>query len=572
MFSEHLTFYNVVTKSNKTFKRSKFRNIFTDFFVRVRFTCYKRDVHSGIQFARAVVDVNNCGRNILNIYVPGEMFTDKVLESVTFKSNWKKERSLTSSGCQTSELFFEEKASQSVKRRDAKVQTEDEGDKFFGLAEDKSGGLGEFLRQVEPFMSKVLEKNWKSRAFDDYTVATEEDSSSVTCAHRLTNTELNSEFQITSLSWNSTGAVIAAAYGRYDHEDWCTHKSSLCTWNLDKRNMNENKPDTTLELSCCLMCVAFHPANPAIIAGGNYNGVVILWDLSREDDMLLTTSGLGDDSHREPVSKLVWIPDPTSSKKNRYALMSVSADGKMLLWRIDRKTKQLELHDGFILMNQSLPKQLRKSRNMRGDKEVGVTCISYNCDDKETFLVGSEPGAVFKCSMHAHGEPAGSHVISSVPLKSPVTFTYLHHHGPVYSAEFSPFHRNAFITSAMDQTIRLYSMLQVQPILTIEPGEGFIYSTKWSPVRPTLMAATTETGYLLLYDLRQNQPVPVQKLEASTNKAPTFTCQFNPKQTNLIATGDGAGYIQIFRLSDELKTSAPKELERISALVDIAVE
>ena len=53
------------------------------------------------------------------------------------------------------------------------------------------------------------------------------------------------------------------------------------------------------------------------------------------------------------------------------------------------------------------------------------------------------------------------HIISSIQLRSPVTFTYLHHHGPVYSAEFSPFHRNAFLTSAMDQTIRVYSMLQV---------------------------------------------------------------------------------------------------------------
>lgn len=52
-------------------------------------------------------------------------------------------------------------------------------------------------------------------------------------------------------------------------------------------------------------------------------------------------------------------------------------------------------------------------------------------------------------------------VISSIQLKSPVTFTYAHHYGPVYSAEFSPFHRNAFLTSSMDQTLRLYSMLQV---------------------------------------------------------------------------------------------------------------
>lgn len=59
-------------------------------------------------------------------------------------------------------------------------------------------------------------------------------------------------------------------------------------------------------------------------------------------------------------------------------------------------------------MNMNLPTQLRKSRTMRGDKEVGVTCISYNTENKDSFIIGSEPGAVFKCSMSANGEqPAG---------------------------------------------------------------------------------------------------------------------------------------------------------------------
>ncbi|XP_048745989.1 cytoplasmic dynein 2 intermediate chain 2-like isoform X1 [Ostrea edulis] len=511
------------------------------------------------------------------------MFADFSLESVTFKSNWKKERSLASSGCQTTDLVLEEVGCQSVKYKNAKTQTEDDSDKFAGFAQDRSGRLVEFLQQVEPIVRKQLEMNIKSHAFDDYEVTWDEGSSTMSAVHKLTNAAHEGQFQITSLSWNSTGAVIAASYGRFDHDDWCTHKTSLCTWNLERRNLNENKPDTTLEVSSCLMCTTFHPTNPALIAGGTYNGVVIVWDLSREDDMVLTSSGLGDDSHREPVSKVTWVPDTSSAKKNKYLLVSVSSDGKMLVWKMDRKTKQIELHDGFILMNMNLPRQLGKARNMRRDKEVGVTCISYNAENKDSFVIGSEPGAVFKCSMSAQGELAGNgsetyritdgNVISSVQLKSPVTFTYAHHYGPVYSAEFSPFHRNAFLTCSMDQTLRLYSMLQKQPIMTIEPGEGVIYSVKWSFSRPSLFAATTDTGLLLLYDLNQTQPVPVYKLEAGgqtgNTKASILTCQFNPHQHNLIATGDSAGCIQVFRISDSLKTSSSRDLEVLSDLVDI---
>lgn len=61
-------------------------------------------------------------------------------------------------------------------------------------------------------------------------------------------------------------------YGRFDHEDWCTHKAAIGTWNLDRRSIKEDKPDTVIDSPCCIMCVEFHPVNPAWLAGGNFNG------------------------------------------------------------------------------------------------------------------------------------------------------------------------------------------------------------------------------------------------------------------------------------------------------------
>ncbi|KAJ8317071.1 hypothetical protein KUTeg_004975 [Tegillarca granosa] len=424
-----------------------------------------------------------------------KMFTDETLEGVNFPSTWKKERSVSECGTQTRDLETDEVGVQSVKHREAEVQTDEEGGGKLRLAQDTTGRLGEWLRNIEPLIMKELERNLSSHAFDGY---------------------------------------------RYDHEDWCTHKTALCTWNLERRNLNENKPDTTIDLSSCLMCIAFHPDNPAQIAGGNFNGDVMLWDLSREDDLLLATSGIGDDGHREPVSKIYWVPD-TSSKRKKFLLVSVCSDGKILIWKLDKKKHILQVVDGFVLMAQSLPRHL-KSKNMRSDKEVGVTCISYNCEDKDVFVVGSEPGAVFKCSMHAQGEPAGGHIVSSVPLRSPVTFPYTSHHGPA------------------------------QPVLTIEPGEGYVFSVKWSPVRPSLFAAATESGNVLFYDLKNNQSVPLKKLEANDKKIPVYTCQFNPSQFQLLATGDGEGYISIYRLSDDLKTSTSKETDVLSGLVNISTD
>ena len=58
--------------------------------------------------------------------------------------------------------------------------------------------------------------------------------------------------------------------------------------------------------------------------------------------------------------------------------------------------------------------------------------------------------------------PFSGHVISSIPLRSPVTFAFNAHFGPVYSVDSSPYHRNLFITCSSDNTARVYSMLQVR--------------------------------------------------------------------------------------------------------------
>jgi len=41
----------------------------------------------------------------------------------------------------------------------------------------------------------------------------------------------------------------------------------------------------------------------------------MVWDLSRDNDLLLASSGIGNDSHRDPVSKMHWVADAESHGK-----------------------------------------------------------------------------------------------------------------------------------------------------------------------------------------------------------------------------------------------------------------
>lgn len=502
--------------------------------------------------------------------VVAEMFTNESLEPVEFKSSWKKERLMSEATSQTGNLKTEEVGCQSLNRQDEGIQTEDDREQRSAKAHIDESHLLKSLLSVEPMITQCLIQNMKSRAFEDYEREMVEEATSVTCVHTLSHTELSGGLQITGLSWNATGSTLAASFGRFDHENWCTHMAAVGTWNLDRRTVREDRPDTIVDSACCVICLEFHPENPAWLVGGNFNGEVIVWDLSQEDDLVMASSGIGDDAHREPVTRVRWIRDSTTKKK-RYNVISVGGDGKILVWKVDPKKGKLRLQDGFVVMAQSLPLSM-KVRGVRADKEIGVTSLAFSHEDPDTFLVGSESGCIFRCSMNAKGSPAGSHVLSSVPLRSPVTFTFNPHHGPVLSVDCSRFHRHAFISSGQDQCIRVYNLLQAQPVFVMEPGKGYLFSASFSPVCPTVFAAASESGHLLLYDISSGNFVPAHTVEASPTKQPVYCLQFNPKQTQLIATGDGAGTVRIFKLSKDLVQSSGNKLDLLENLISTGTE
>ena len=50
--------------------------------------------------------------------------------------------------------------------------------------------------------------------------------------------------EVSTLSWNASGVVIAAGYAKASHEATCSHKSSVCLWGIFKRNFKPTKPET----------------------------------------------------------------------------------------------------------------------------------------------------------------------------------------------------------------------------------------------------------------------------------------------------------------------------------------
>ena len=107
-----------------------------------------------------------------------------------------------------------------------------------------------------------------------------------------------------------------------------------------------------------------------------------------------------------------------------------------------------------------------------------------------------------------------------------------------------------------------------------QPSLSYLFAASWSRTRPLVLAAASEDSHVYIYDLEQSQTNPVAVLSGAEaagmhEPAPMYALAFNPKQRDFLATGDGAGCVQIWKLSRRLSNAQPKEhyeLEKIAAV------
>uniref|UniRef100_A0A8C5WK27 Dynein 2 intermediate chain 2 n=1 Tax=Leptobrachium leishanense TaxID=445787 RepID=A0A8C5WK27_9ANUR len=417
--------------------------------------------------------------------------------------------------------------------------------------------LGEFLKRVEGIMIKELKKNWRSHAFDGYEVNWEDQNKLVSCLHTLQYpAALEQQLQVTAVTWNCTGSVIACSYGRLGDGDWSTEKSYVCTWNLDRRGLKPNHPDVIVEVPSSVMCLAFHPSQPSLIAGGLFNGEVLLWDTSLTDDPLIGRTGLTPDTHTDAVYQVVWMLDKPQG--NKLQILSISSDGKILVWQMEKEGK-LTLMDGFALVAHQIPSNTRINKHGRGDSAVGGTCLSFSHFDQSLFVVGVEGGYLLKCFSGAQTS-AQTSAATSVPLKAPAQFTFSPHGGPVYSVDCSPFHRNLFLSAGTDGHAHLYSMLQAKPLASLNLSDKYLFSIRWSPVRPLVFAAASGEGEILFCDLGKSPQKPSWCIKQTDNGKPVACLEFNPSQTQLLAAGDANGAVKIWQLSSDFNEQGAREM------------
>jgi WD40 repeat protein len=264
------------------------------------------------------------------------------------------------------------------------------------LSESGKTRLLAFLEAAVPQMEHALAENEQSATFDDDVVAAaalEDDTARAPeCVHALdprpsTSAATGSgdatgsdarrggatrderfwrDLVPTGVSWNRSGFSLAVSYGRFDVTGWCDSPGALCVWNLRRSDVDPRKPDFLFETDSCLQCVAFHPADPAVVAAGSFDGEVLVWDIRGDGDgdgdgdgkenrdgpnmktqtggdCLVAKSAVSDASHREPVVALAWLRSAhaAGTRLGRGSLWthdvcSFGSDGRVLVWDFSR--------------------------------------------------------------------------------------------------------------------------------------------------------------------------------------------------------------------------------------------
>ena len=129
-----------------------------------------------------------------------------------------------------------------------------------------------------------------------------------------------------------------------------------------------------------------------------------------------------------------------------------------------------------------------------------------------------------------------------------------------------------YASASTDKSLRVFHSLQARPLFTLEPEQGYIYGLDWSPSRPAVVAATTSNGAVVLYDLLCSRVAPAEVLSASERGGAVHAIAFNRKRSRLVATGDVAGVVRVWSLSDALMRPVDREAAQLAEIVIEAME
>jgi len=179
------------------------------------------------------------------------------------------------------------------------------------------------------------------------------------------------------------------------------------------------------------------------------------------------------------------------------------------------------------------------------------------------FVVGSEDGAAYAAARHGAKAGASGDVFEA--HQGPVTGVDCHNvPGPVDLSSY-------FLTSSTDWTVKLWSLRDSHPLLSLEDNADYVCDVRWSPVHPAVFAAVDGTGRLDVWNLNTDTEVPAATTIIDGSVA-VNKCQWNANGT-VIAGGDTTGRVHICDVDASLAVPRTDDWTRlVSTIADVRAD
>jgi len=369
--------------------------------------------------------------------------------------------------------------------------------------------------------------------------------------------------QGTSVCWNPRYPdLFAVGYGSFDFSKQST--GLICLFTLK----NTSYPECTFRTEAGVMCLDFHPHYPSLLAVGCYDGSVMVFDVAnKRSSRPLYSSSVRTGRHTDPVWQIHWQTEEDYGKDCTF--YSVSSDGRVAKWnmsknelkmepvmtlkltttnmgnngdRSDCKDQNDEDADLMAGLHHMLSDQVLLAGSSALSGLASGSCFDFNPKLDHLFIVGTEEGAVHKCSKAYSGQYLES---------------YVGHHMAVYAARWNPFHERLFLTCSADWTVKLWDHEQSHPILSFDLGNA-VGDVCWAPYSSTVFAAISNDGKVHVFDLAENKHEALCA-QLITKKASLSSIKFNSRDPVLIVTDD-RGIAHSLKPSPNLrKPRAPPE-------------
>ncbi|KAJ3358980.1 cytoplasmic dynein with WD40 domain [Allomyces javanicus] len=351
---------------------------------------------------------------------------------------------------------------------------------------------------------------------------------------------------VLALAWNpACPDLFVVAFGSYQFAK--QGPGVLCCFSLK----NPSFPEFTFNTPAGVTAIDVHPKRPHLIAAGLYDGSCLVFDLSADAANATTgpvTSGAGwalpaagygaggaggpaaanaaadaryrsdiKVQHTDPVWQVVWQPDDLDGNPNFYSVSSDGAVKQAILIK-----NELMLSDVIALQRNGMP--------------LAGLCCDFNKANDHLFVVGTEEGALIKCSKD---------------YNSQYLQTFEGHAMAIYRVLYNPFYTSVFLTASADWTVKLWDHTSPKPILLFDFGCP-VADLAWAPFSSTTFAVATNDGKVVIYDLDVSKYDPICVQQVVGGKTHLTRIAFSPFDPVLVV-GDDRGIVQAMKLSPNLR-------------------